>query len=235
MRIAACLALALLPLVTVFACGGRVGGDLPDGGGSSSSGGSGSSSGGQGCPAPAVKSNIACSPDGLTCPADVTVTDCNGNANETTVDCICHWGHWYCDAPPSQPMCPMPPTHECPAAQSIVPNSGCNAPGALTCASATPDYDCESNFAGYLQCNCNLGTWFCPVPDAGTTLCNCPPLTSIQAGAPCRPLIATCPGGTPWAGEGCPGGRSYSEFSCEKGVWVDLGYGTCIVDAGAGG
>jgi len=249
MRIAARLALALLPLVTLLACGARVGGDLPDGGGGSSSGGSSggraSSSSGQGCPAPAaVKSNIACSPDGLRCPANVAVTDCNGIANET-VDCVCHWGKWYCDAPPSQPMCPTPPMTECPPAQSIVPNSGCNLPSTFTCGSATPDYDCNGNPAGYLQCKCNVGTWSCPVPDAGTTLCNCPPPMSIQAGAPCRPLPVTCPGGNPtgcFDDPTCPVGDPtrcyYWQFNCQNGGWVELGYAypQCIMmDAGAGG
>ncbi|HTQ48414.1 MAG TPA: hypothetical protein VMI75_36910 [Polyangiaceae bacterium] len=249
MRIAACLALALVAPVMVLACRGGVTGDLADGGAGSGSDGSGSStsgssSGGHGCPAPAaVKSNVACSPDGLKCPASLGGTDCDGSANATTVDCICHWGKWYCQAPPPPPVCPIPPMHECPPAQSIVPSTGCNLTDTLTCDSATPDYDCSGNFAGYLQCKCSDGVWFCPLPDAGTPLCNCPPPASVQAGGPCRPLIETCPGGDPMGcfyGSECPAGTTqcgYEQFSCQNGVFVDVGYGYsyCIADAGAGG
>jgi len=242
MRPAARLALVLLPLVSVLACGGRFDGNVPDAGGSSSSsggssgggsggssGGSGSSSGGQGCPAPAnVTNGVACSPDGITCLSAETITDCNGNASP--IDCDCQGGQWFCDGPGPGP-CPQP---VCPQAQQVVPNTSCSVSSQLTCASATPYYDCNGNVAGDLQCNCNSDQWFCPEPDV---ICptdggaGCPPPASIQSGEGCNDYNTTCPGNPTQ----CNGQTDYDAFQCDNGVWVDVAQTTCDVDAGAGG
>jgi hypothetical protein len=234
MRPAARLALVLLPLVSILACGGRFDGNVPTDGGSSSSsggssgGGSGSSSGGQGCPAPAnVQSTGACSPNGLTCPTDQTITDCNGNPGQP-LTCVCESGQWICEH--SGPGCPPP---VCPAPRDVAPLAGCKLPPTLTCDSATPYYDCTGNVAGYLQCNCYGGQWKCPQPptvcpvDAST---GCPDPASIQAGTPCNAPNVTCPG-NPTV---CNGQTDYDAFQCENGYWVDVARTVCDVDASAG-
>jgi hypothetical protein len=232
MRTAACLALVLLPLVSVLACGGRFDGNIPDGGGRSSSssgstgGGSGSSSGGQGCPAPAnVTPNAACTPDGLTCPSDQTISNCGGSP--TTVDCTCQDNQWVCEEGGSG-GCPGP---VCPPAQDVVPSMGCKLPDTLACESATPSYNSCGDVDGYLQCRCNAGQWAClalatqPCADGGAS---CPPPTSIHAGWPCMASGTTCPGNPTQ----CNGQTDYDAFQCESGAWVDVAQTVCAVDAG---
>lgn len=246
MRRIAGVCVAVLPFLSLLACGGRFDGNVPGDGGSSSSsgggsgsgsggssggsggssGGSGSSSGGEMCPAPAnVQSSGACSPDGLTCPTDVTIPDCNGNPGPP-LTCICQSGQWFCDAPgPGQ--CPV----TCPDAQNVVPNTPCKLPASLTCPSATPFYDCNGNVAGDLTCTCNGGAWYCLPPpmvcpvDAGT---GCPDPKSIQSGAPCVDPNTTCPGNPTQ----CNGQTDYDAFQCENGVWVDVAVTVCDVDGG---
>jgi hypothetical protein len=175
-----------------------------------------------------VQANGVCSPDGLACPTDQTIPDCNGNPQ--TFDCICQNGSWFCDGPGGGD-CPNP--YPCPAPQDVVPTAGCNFPGNLRCDSATPYYDCNGNVAGYLQCNCDQSEWSCPRPpmvcmtDAST---GCPPPESIQASALCSEgLGVMCPGNPTQ----CNGQTDFDAFQCDNGVWVDVAHTVCDVDAGA--
>jgi hypothetical protein len=233
MRSAACAALVLVPLVSIFACGGRFDGDLPDGGGSSGS--SGGSSGVQGCPAPAnVTANAACSPDGLVCPSPQPPLDCNGNP--TPINCVCQSGAWVC-AEPSPRGCPQP---ACPVPGDVRPGVGCNVQDTNTCVSVTRYYDCYGNTVDVLSCNCIAYRWTCPQPPltcGGDASPGCPPAPDVLGGVPCSMPGLRCPGNPTQ----CAGQLYYDAFWCENdpppsssGTWVDVTPGLCAADAGAG-
>jgi hypothetical protein len=174
-----------------------------------------------------VQSTGACSPNGITCPTNVTIPDCNGNPGPP-LTCVCENGQWLCEH--GVPGCPKP---VCPAPQAVVPGVGCNLPDTLTCDSATPYYDCNGNVRGNLACTCSMGSWSCPQPpdpcpmDASV---GCPPPAWIQAGTTCSSFNVTCPGNPTQ----CNGQTDYDAFQCENGVWVDVAHTLCDVDAGAG-
>ncbi|HEY8088705.1 MAG TPA: hypothetical protein VIF09_12690 [Polyangiaceae bacterium] len=223
------LLVAAVPVVAVFACGGRV--DLLTNPPDHPSGDDGGCSGNAAscyvppeagvCPPPSYDfAGSACSTAGQACALDIDI--CGYSQQET---CTCVGGGWSC--PPTGAGCPAP---TCPPAQDVIPGDYCV--GSLSCADDQAIYDCSGNFTGYGQCECIQDNWACtssnpgcPPPDPP-----CQPPDTIYGGEDCFSPLQQCPG-NPTV---CDGAVFYDDFECEGGQWVDVAPTICAVDAGAG-
>jgi hypothetical protein len=225
------LLVAAVPVVAVFACGGRV--DLltnPPDHPSGDDGGSGDGGcPGIGCPSPPANAcpspqtafeGAACYYPGQVCPEDITYCGYAG-----TEDCTCTGGAWSC--PPTGAGCPAP---SCPPAYDVVAGEPCS--GSLSCTNDNPVYDCNGNVIGYGQCECIQGNWGCTYssPECPPPPPSCPPADSIFAGEDCFSPLQQC-AGNPTV---CDGAVFYDDFECENGQWLDVAPTFCDIDAGAG-
>jgi hypothetical protein len=223
------LLVAAVPVVAVFACGGRV--DLLTNPPDHPSGDDGGCSGNAAscyvppeagaCPSPTFDfDGSACSTPGQVCTYDADL--CGYPEPES---CTCIDGAWSC--PPVAGGCPAP---VCPAPGDIVAGDSCS--GSLNCPNGTPIYDCNGNVVGYGDCECIQGNWGCTYsnPSCPPPQPNCPPPDTLYAGEDCFSPLQQC-AGNPTV---CDGAVFYDDFECENGQWLDVAPTFCDVDAGAG-